>query len=208
MVRKRWTAKKEDEVTDSALKFREKRKWQIALRRYILAENKSSFYAPYFGLDIKNFRKWIEIQFDGDMNWENFSKTWQFDHIVPVAYFDFGNEADLRLCWNFVNIRTEKLHLNKNRGHRIDVLAAKAYFEALFATTNYQVCLEMIKKIETIEVSQIESNTILEAFVSANKGHIETIASFSAYEFVQLNNGLSVEEVLRERAFLKHHGSV
>lgn len=208
MVRKRWTAKKEGEVTDSALKFREKRKWQIALRRYILAENKSSYYAPYFGLDIKSFKKWIEIQFDRDMSWENFSKTWQFDHIVPVTYFDFGNEADLRLCWNFVNIRTEKLHLNKNRGHRIDVLAAKAYFEALFNTTGYQVCLDMIKKIESIEVSQIESNLALEEFISSNKKHIELIAGFSAYEFVQLNSGLSVEEVLQESAFLKKHGSV
>jgi hypothetical protein len=52
MKRKRWTAK--TEVDASLLQFREKRKWQIALRRYILERNKSTYYAPFFGLSIEN----------------------------------------------------------------------------------------------------------------------------------------------------------
>ena len=111
MVRKKWTPK--EEVTEGLLKFRAKRRWQIALRRYIIEKNPCFAYAPYFGLDIENFRKWIEIQFDEELNWDNFSKKWQFDHIVPVAYFDFDSESDLRLCWNFMNVSVEKLQLNK-----------------------------------------------------------------------------------------------
>src|ERR1700761_583282 len=133
MARKRWTPK--EEVNDALLLFREKRKWQIALRRYILEQRWGSSYAPYFGLDIVNFRKWIELQFDTETNWGNFSETWQFDHIIPVAYFDFGNDLDLRLCWNFINIRLEKISNNKNRGHRVDVLASRAYFERLYEQT-------------------------------------------------------------------------
>ena len=75
MPRKKWTP--HEEVTGSVLTFREKRKWQIALRRYVLEKNKSSFYAPYFGLGIETFRKWIEVQFDSETNWENFSESWQ-----------------------------------------------------------------------------------------------------------------------------------
>ena len=89
---------------DAKFVFNEKRKWQIALRRYIIAGFKCFNYAPYFGIDAANFRKWIEIQFDKDTNWENFSKAWQFDHIVPVAYFNLKDEVDLKLCWNFINI--------------------------------------------------------------------------------------------------------
>ena len=73
MKRKRWTA--QTEVNEELLTFREKRKWQIALRRYVIEQNRSSFYAPYFGLDIKSFRDWIEVQFDRGMNWDNFSKV-------------------------------------------------------------------------------------------------------------------------------------
>ncbi len=200
MKRKRWTPQEE---TGSVLKTREKRKWQIALRRYVLLENRSSFYAPYFGLDMNSFRKWIETQFDEDMNWDNFSEAWQFDHIVPVTYFDFEQEEDLRLCWNFTNIRAEKLDLNKNRGNRVDVLAAKAYFETLYQRTQYPLCLDMVRKIERIEISEVESTHNLETFILDNREYIDTIASFSSHEYNNLNEGIPVKQILVEREFLK-----
>src|SRR5450631_3622759 len=141
MQRKKWTPK--TEITRSVLLFREKRKWQIALRRYILMQNKSSYYAPYFGLDMRNLRKWIEIQFDSEMNWDNFSKNWQFDHIVPLTYFDFEDEADLRLCWNFTNIKAEKIvgdTKDTNRSGRLDLMGSKTWFMNLVKQTNYPIC--------------------------------------------------------------------
>ena len=204
MKRKRWTPK--EEVTDSLLKFREKRKWQISLRRYVRERNKSSSYAPYFGLDIENFRKWIEIQFTEDMNWENFSKVWQFDHIVPVTYFDFELETELKLCWNFTNIRVEKFDLNKNRGNRVDVLAAKAYFETLYQHTQYPICLEMVHKIARIEISEIASSKYLEDFILQNKEHIDTIAGFSSREYDRLNKGMTVKNILAERVLIAKFG--
>ena len=201
MNRKKWTPK--TDLTDSLIKFREKRKWQIALRRYVLEQKGGGSYAPFFGLDIAYFRKWIEIQFDEETNWDNFSKNWQFDHIVPVAYFDFNQTADLKLCWNFINIRIERIILNKNRGNRIDVLAAKTYFETLFKHTNYPICKEMVKKIEEIEVSQIVSTKKLEDFIKQNEEYLEHISSFSAYEFSRLNEGITVEKIFEERDFTK-----
>lgn len=204
MARKRWTA--QTEVSDTLLKFREKRKWQIALRRYVLEKNKSTFYAPFFGLDINSFRKWIELQFDEDINWDNFSLVWQFDHIVPVAYFDFDNEDDLKLCWNFVNIRVEKLQLTKSRENRIDVLAAKSYFLDIFQKTNYHVCWKMVEKIEKIELSQIPSNENLENFILQNKSYLETLQSFSADDYSRLNTGVPYQDIFFEKEFFKKFG--
>ena len=201
MARKKWTPR--EEITDSLLLFRAKRKWQIALRRYVIEQKPVAFYPPYFGLDIINFRKWIELQFDEDTNWGNFSVTWQFDHIVPVAYFDFTNDVDLRLCWNFINIRLEKISLNKNRGHRIDVLASKAYFKKLHRETRYPICLDMIEKIERIEVAEIKSTKAMGIFILENLKFLEITASFSDYEFYRLNQGLSVNEIVNERELLK-----
>jgi hypothetical protein len=201
MARKKWTPR--EEITDSLLLFREKRKWQIALRRYVIEQKPVAFYPPYFGLDIINFRKWIELQFDEDTNWGNFSVNWQFDHIVPVAYFDFTNDVDLRLCWNFINIRLEKISLNKNRGHRIDVLASKAYFKKLHRETRYPICLDMIEKIERIEVAEIKSTKAMGIFILENLKFLEITASFSDYEFYRLNQGLSVNEIVNERELLK-----
>ena len=201
MARKKWTPRAE--ITDSLLLFREKRKWQIALRRYIIEQKPVAFYPPYFGLDIINFRKWMELQFDEDTNWGNFSVTWQFDHIVPVAYFDFTNDVDLRLCWNFINIRLEKISLNKNRGHRIDVLASKAYFKKLHRETQYPLCLVMIEKIDRIEVAEIKGTKAMEKFILENLKFLEITESFSDYEFYRLNQGLSVNEIVNERELLK-----
>lgn len=203
-MRKRWTP--QAEVTDSLLKFREKRKWQIALRRYVLEGHPCISYAPYFGLDIATYRKWIELQFSDELSWDNFSTAWQFDHIVPVAYFNFSEENDLFLCWNFINIRVERLDLNKNRGNRIDVLAAKSFFEALYESTGLSQCKQMIEKINRIEVSQILSNKEMEQFLIDHKEHIETIAVFGSHEMNSLNTGISVAEIKAEQELFKKFG--
>lgn len=95
--------------------FKEKRKWQIALRRYILQGYGSYIYAPYFGIDAPNFRKWIEIQLDETFSWESFPSKWQFDHIIPIVYFDLNDQEDLKLCWNFTNIHVKKGDISKKK---------------------------------------------------------------------------------------------
>ena len=204
MERKKWT--RNAEVTDSLLKFREKRKWQLALRRYVLEPNASSAYAFYFGLGQSEFRIWIQIQFTEGLDWENFGIEWQFDHIVPVAYFDFSKEEDLLLCWNFINIRVEKIGLNKNRGHRVDVLAVKCYFEALYKKTGYSFCSKMLEKINIIEVSNIVSDPVIEDFIIQNKEHLEKVSTLTKEEFARLNIGVSLSDILLQRKILSKFG--
>ncbi|MEI6947536.1 hypothetical protein V9K67_10110 [Paraflavisolibacter sp. H34] len=200
MNRKRWTP--QTEVTETLLKFREKRKWQIALRRYVLEKNKSSFYAPYFGLDIASFREWIEQQFDEECSWENFSDAWQFDHVVPIAHFDFEDEADLRLCWNFTNIRVALVNAEGKR-NRITPLAAKAYFEDLYRKTGYEVCRRMMEKIEQIEEEQVGGNERLEDFIRRQKSHIDLLVTFTSYDFDRLNTGTDIADITFEKEFIK-----
>jgi hypothetical protein len=193
-------------VTEALLKFRDKRRWQLALRRYVLEQKANENYALYFGLDIIGFREWIEIQFTEDLNWKNFGSKWQFDHIVPVAYFDFGIEEDLKLCWNFINIRVEKIELNKVRGNRIDVIAVKTYFERLYSKTNYFLCPKMLAKIDEIEVSNIVSEPKIEDFINARKADFEIMYSLTAAEFAQMNRGIPFKDVLLEREILRKFG--
>jgi hypothetical protein len=202
--RKKWTAK--EDVNDALLKFREKRKWQVAFRRYVLERNASQNYALYFGLDIENYRKWIELQFTNGLNWENFGSLWQFDHIVPVSYFDFSKEEDLKLCWNFINIRIEKIDLNQMEGNRIDILGAKSYFEGLYKKTGYPFSQKMVEKINSIQESGLVSEPLLEHFVIQNKELFEKIATLSKEELVHLNKGASLSDILLEREILRKFG--
>jgi hypothetical protein len=194
------------ETPESLLKKREKRKWQIALRRYVLEKNQSSVYARYFGLDIEYFREWIQLQFKDGLSWDNFAQNWQFDHIVPVAYFDFTNEEDLLLCWNFINIRVERIEHNKIRGNRIDVMGVRTYFEDLYNTTKYPFCLRMLEKIATIEISNIETNTEMKAFIIKNQSYFEQIATFDPVDFQRLNQGVPISSVLAEKELVRKFG--
>ncbi len=140
------------------------------------------------------------------MGWDNFGATWQFDHIVPVTYFNFEEDSDLKLCWSFVNIRVEKIELNKNRGNRVDVIASKAYFEKIFSDTGYQVADLMVKKIESIEISQILSAQSLEEFIKKNEETLKHFLSFSSYDFDQINSGNTMNEILAEKELLIKFG--
>ncbi len=205
MARKPWTH--QTEITDSLIRFREKRKWQLNYRRYVLEKAPSESYAQYFGLDIETLRKWFELQFTDGLNWDNFGKAWQFDHIVPTTYFDYSNEADLVLCWSFINIRVEKLESNKNRGDRIDPLAVRPYFQDLYNKTGFPLCMNMLEKIAAIEVSNIGGHPAIEHFIIENKDILEIISGFDREEFNSLNQGVTAENILLEREILRKFGS-
>lgn len=181
----------------------EKRKWQIALRRYVLEGIKSYKYAPYFGIDTINFKKWIEIQFDNELHWENFSKAWQLEHVIPVAYFDFYSESDLKLCWNFINIKVEKTGNNKKPISIMDFFTKKNYFEKLYDKTGYTLCKQMIEKIDKIEQKTPTDYNRQVAFIQEKKDYLNVIADFTSYDFDRLNSGDDLATILKEKAFLK-----
>ena len=203
MTRKKWVAK--TEITPELLKFREKRKWQIALRRYVLEKNPSSSYAPYFGLDIEKLRKWFENQFEEGMSWDNFGANWQFEHIIPVAYFDFEDDSELKMCWNFINLRVESTKKSANRGNKIDLAGAKSYFKALVEQTQYGPCLDLLAKIEQIESPGLMNFERQHAFLDEHKDYLKNIEAFSSFEFELLNSGRSIADIQSEIDFLKKY---
>lgn len=193
--------------TNDKFVFKEKRKWQIALRRYVLEQHKSAVYAPYFGLDNTRFREWVEVQFESDLSWENFSEKWQFDHVLPVAYFDFTNDSDLRLCWNFINIRVARTGKEAQGMPSLDVLGAKAYFTALFKETSLAICKDMLNKVQTIEQSQLNATILPADFINQNKDDITAMQGLTTEEFERLNTGTTLSALLYEKEFLKKFGA-
>ncbi len=204
MARKQWEARVE--ANPELIRSRDKRKWQIAFRRYLLEKRGSSFYAPYFGLDIENLRKWVELQFPEGLGWSDFGKTWQFDHIIPVACFDFQNDEDLKLCWNFLNIRVVRLGTYKKKGDLFDVLASRNFFSSIFENTQYPICQKFLEKIELLEASRWITTGQLQSFILEKKEFLEDIQSFGVIEFDLLNRGKTPEETKAEVELLKKFG--
>jgi hypothetical protein len=203
-MRKRWTPK--TEITESLLLFREKRKWQIALRRYILEKNKSSRYAPYFGLDSSNLRKWIEIHFDDELNWNNFSTAWQFDHRLPITYFDFSDDADLRLCWNFLNIKVQKNNPSENKEVSTGILSIKNHFQAIYQETANPVSLLLVQKIQEIETKPDPNYQHQIKFIVEHQIVIEQLSQCDSSEFDQINSGISIAEIQAQKELVRNFG--
>jgi hypothetical protein len=191
---------------EAAFVFKEKRKWQIALRRYVLNGNKSSEYAPFFGIDSENFRKWIAIQFTQGQNWDNFSTAWQFDHVIPVAFFDLKKEEDLKLCWNFINIRVESIEKGRLPGKTPEVFAARHYFQQLYKATGLPFCSKMLEKIKNIEDAALTDTEKLSGFIAENRTYLEKLEALAPYEYDKLNAGTSIERVMEENNLLKRFG--
>ena len=204
MPRKRWTA--QTEVTDALLKTREKKKWQLGFRRYVIEKMPSEAYAPYFGLDIEMLRHWFEIQFTGNQCWENFGKAWQFDHLIPTSYFDYTKEEDLQLCWHFINIRVAALEEGKPT-RTIGLLTVRSHFEGLYQQTGYSICKKMLDKIASIENAGTDTNSAINDFLIKNIKKIENIPLLDKANFQRLNQGSTVEALLLEREILRKFGS-
>ena len=199
MARKRWTA--QTEITDVLVKTREKKKWQLGLRRYVLEKTPSEQYAPYFGLDIETLRGWFAIQFTADMNWNNFGQAWQFGHIVPIACFDLTLEEDLKLCWHFTNLRAESIQAESE-----NLLGARLYYQSLFAETGLTICQMMLQKLETLEKEGQPPHTAQVSFIRENLTLIDKAQSLNQEEMRRVNSGEEMDAVLLEREILRKFG--
>jgi hypothetical protein len=193
MARKKWTPL--EDITPEVIAVREKKKWQIALRRYVIEENPSVYYAPFFGLDVQTMRKWFEDQFYPGYSWGNFGKEWQFEHIIPVTYFDFSNQQDLKLCWNFTNLTVSKPGKSDLKGSQIDLVGAKNYFLKLYELSGFLICRQMADKITQIEAQQLETTSPQQLFIISHREFLQKIKDYSEFEFDLLNNGKTPEEI-------------
>lgn len=195
MLRKKWTPR---EQSPDVLESREKRKWQIALRRYVFLQSPCTYYAPFFGLDAAKLREWIASQFEEGMNWENFSKEWYFGHVLSPAFFDFTNEEDLKLCWNFLNINVVKKAEGENGG----LAQARQYYQELYAATGLEMCTAMLAKIDAAESCAANRFEHRIRFTQTHKEYILSVSGFDAYQFEQLNNGRNAGDIIKEKEML------
>ena len=199
--RKKWTP---SEPTGPVLVTREKKKWQIALRRYILEKQPSTRYAPYFGIDVERFRNWIALQFEPDLNWDNFGTRWQLEHVLPSQYFQLEKEEERRLCWNFINIRVERI--SETGGIQPGVLGAIPYFTQLLEMTGSEICSSLLQKINLITGSAGNLDEHI-AFLISQKEELKQLANFSEDEMLRLNQGESLDSIIKEKEILKKFGS-
>lgn len=201
MARKQWTP--QTDLTEADLLAKEKKKWQLGFRRFVLEGSPSTEYAPYFGLDSKGIRAWLEAQFDADMQWENFGKVWQFEHVLPLSYLNLSNEADLRLGWHCINIRPERIDLPRERPSLAQI---KQYFDSLYKASGLSICAAILERIAQIPDQPIEISEGQKQFLLNNLKQLEAARHFDQADFLRLREGNSIDDLLLEKEILKKFG--
>ena len=196
---------KQDTQQGDEIQLKLKRKWQIALRRYIIDNNPSASYAPYFGLPSAKFKNWLELQFYAGMTWGNFGKTWNITQRVPSSLFDLTAEDELKLCWHYINISVQALAEPPSEAPQ-KLIATKIFFETMYAATAIVKCREMTDKIVEIEkIVQIDSQILLK-FLRENQNLLKEVESFESDDFARLNKGEDMHTLLMEKEIIKKYG--
>lgn len=71
------------------------------------------------GCSAEVLRIHIESQFSIDMNWENYGKVWQVDHIHPLSLVDWNNSEEVELVCNYKNLQPLLVYENISKGNKI-----------------------------------------------------------------------------------------
>jgi hypothetical protein len=128
------------------MKYTEKKRYQIALRRLYSGNAPSKEILNLLGTDKDGFITHVNRYLLDGMTIENFGKIWGLDHIVPVDLFDFSKEEDLRLCYNFNNIMPMFNSDNRLKGAsvhfsllKLQSMYTNEYIEQLKAKTNEEI---------------------------------------------------------------------
>ena len=81
---------------------------RVRLRRILqrIGSKKAYKTLDLLGCSMKDFRNYIESQFEPGMTWENHGyRGWHIDHIIPISYFDLSDPEQQKLCFNYRNLQ-------------------------------------------------------------------------------------------------------
>jgi len=99
--------------------YRIKKILRTRFKTTILQKKIYSSSLSYIGVDLSYLLKWIESQFDENMNWDNQGVYWNIDHVVPCSSFNLAEEEEVKKCFNWKNLRPCEKSENFSKNNKI-----------------------------------------------------------------------------------------
>ena len=89
-------------------------------------KNKNNKTIDILGCSIKQLKHHLESQFKPEMNWNNYGKVWEIDHIVGICNFNLSKSEEQQKCFHYTNLQplfktteiAEQLGYNDEIGNR------------------------------------------------------------------------------------------
>lgn len=67
--------------------------------------NKNNSVINLLGCSISEYIKHIESQLLPELNWNNYGKLWEIDHIIPCSSFDLTIPEEQEKCFHYTNLQ-------------------------------------------------------------------------------------------------------
>lgn len=105
----------------NASKNRRRRTVQLrrTVWRWLFRYKTSPISEEIVGCTRDQFIKHIESLFKRGMNWANYAKKWELDHIMPCKSFDLSDLEQIKKCFHFTNYRPLCAHENAVKSYKI-----------------------------------------------------------------------------------------
>lgn len=96
------------------------RNFLLSIKRSI-KNKKSNNWEKFTNFSFKELMSHLERQFSEEMSWENYSKVWCIDFIIPRSAYSYKNflGQEFRKCWSLKNMRP--LLMNKALGKTLSI---------------------------------------------------------------------------------------
>lgn len=133
---------REKRETDGVFRVTESLKSRV---HYVLRANKSHASSKYIGCSNEYLRKWIEYQFDDQMTWDNYSKVWHIDHVIPISAFSLQNDHCHYFCFHWSNLRPLNKYENMVKADKIvieDIVKHITTLKSFIQKNGYQTMPE------------------------------------------------------------------
>jgi hypothetical protein len=82
--------------------------------------NKSHSIIDLIGINIKDFKLYLESKFTNRMSWDNYGQFgWHVDHVRPCASFDLTDVDQQKSCFHYTNLQPLWWKDNISKGSKI-----------------------------------------------------------------------------------------
>lgn len=85
--------------------YKLKKSLRISLWNSLEYNYKKSSALTLLGTDVENFKNYISNKFKPEMNWENWGKVWELDHIKPISSFNLKFKKEQEKCFYYLNFQ-------------------------------------------------------------------------------------------------------
>jgi len=98
--------------------YRIKRNASNLITKALKYLKKSEKTKELIGIELSDYKEYLECLFDENMTWENYGSTWHIDHIVPVSFFNLSILGERIKAFNYKNTRPLEKHQNLRKNNK------------------------------------------------------------------------------------------